>query len=223
MSRDVEAAVRYPFQGEWPRRLLIGSVLVATLPLIVPGVILGGYWVRVLRSTMDGASEPPAFEAWEDLLVDGLYATGIGLGYYAPSYLLGFLLVSVGVALLVIPPVGLLFLVLALLFFVLPGYLLHGALANYALEGELRAGFELPTLRRFWTHPEYVVGTVVGYLLLGVGVLLVKIAGASLLGLLLVPPIKFGAWLVAYRVWGESIDETLPIVLEDESMTETTA
>ena len=52
----------------------IGGVLLLLSPLLIPVFIVLGYVMRVLRRTADGHDEPPVFDEWGDLLIDGLKA-----------------------------------------------------------------------------------------------------------------------------------------------------
>ncbi|MDY6776363.1 MAG: DUF4013 domain-containing protein [Halobacteria archaeon] len=49
--------------------------------LILPIFVVTGYYVRVLRTTVEGDERPPSFDDWGDLLVEGLKATVIGIIY----------------------------------------------------------------------------------------------------------------------------------------------
>ena len=82
---------RFPFEGPgWQTKILVGSAFVlanSILPLI-PGILVGGYVLRVMRQTIDG-KEPalPAWDDWGKMLVDGLRMMVINLVYFLPALL----------------------------------------------------------------------------------------------------------------------------------------
>ncbi|SDZ90078.1 Protein of unknown function [Haloplanus vescus] len=88
-SADVTPAIdtlaRWPLDTEdWPRTVLVGALLVATLPFVVPGVLLAGYAVRVLR--VDVGDDPlPRFTDIRALAETGVRATGIVAAYHLPA------------------------------------------------------------------------------------------------------------------------------------------
>ena len=66
----------YNFAWYWTkqigwRRALLGTILLATSFLIVPGLILLGYAYRVGRATARGEAVPPAPDDWAALAKDG--------------------------------------------------------------------------------------------------------------------------------------------------------
>jgi hypothetical protein len=78
MALDLEALLTYPMESDdWIVTVAIGTVLTIFSFLIIPGFLVYGYLVRALRAGMDGASEPPEFDDWGTLFVEGLIATVI--------------------------------------------------------------------------------------------------------------------------------------------------
>lgn len=66
------------------------AVVSLVLPLVAaPWLPVLGHGVAVLRATIDGAAEPPRFEDWERLAVDGLRATVVVAAYALPLAALG--------------------------------------------------------------------------------------------------------------------------------------
>ncbi|MFP8952850.1 DUF4013 domain-containing protein [Natrialbaceae archaeon A-arb3/5] len=86
-----EDAASYPVRGEWTERTVVGSLLAISSVFIAPAVLLAGYCVRVLETTLADADEPPAFDSWRDLAVRGLGATAITVAYLVVPLLLGLL------------------------------------------------------------------------------------------------------------------------------------
>ena len=106
VSRMLEDALKYPLRGEESTAtLLIGGglaiaglivtglgvllslVFVGFLALpfaLVPGVIVQGYLADVMRHRLRGDPNPPTFEDWPDLFVDGLKMLLGGVVYAIP-------------------------------------------------------------------------------------------------------------------------------------------
>ena len=74
----------------WERTVLIGGLLAFFSFLLVPGFLVMGYLLRVVRATMHGeAADPPVFDDWAAMGVDGLKAFLISLVYgFVPGVIL---------------------------------------------------------------------------------------------------------------------------------------
>ena len=74
---DVNKAVRFVFDDkQWISKLLIGALMSVLAFLILPGLILQGYLVKVIRQVMGGNdNELPEWTDWGKLLSDGLFVT----------------------------------------------------------------------------------------------------------------------------------------------------
>lgn len=83
MSVVFREAFRYPWNDreEANTTVLLGGLLTFFTFLVVPQIILLGYFVRVLRGTSRGDETPPTFDRWRELLVDGTKAYVIWLGW----------------------------------------------------------------------------------------------------------------------------------------------
>lgn len=78
-----EKAISYPVSGEKAiGALVIGSLLTLLSVLILPGLLVFGYLVRVLRQDATDGAEVPGYDEWGALLVDGLKATLVTIGYF---------------------------------------------------------------------------------------------------------------------------------------------
>src|SRR6056297_984490 len=140
--------------------LLLGGVLLLASPLLIPAFAVLGYVVRVLRRTADGDDEPPVFDAWGELLVDGLKAfvvtfvySLLPLGVVAVAAVLsiGTLVVvpggeSVGAGTVVVGLIVLVGGLLALLASLVGLYVTPAAVAAVADSGRVGDGFALGTL-----------------------------------------------------------------------------
>jgi len=77
-----QEALNYPRDSDSAvKNVAIGGLLLFLSFLVVPTFFMVGYVVRSLRNVLDGIEEPPAFDEWGDLFVDGLKAFAIGLAY----------------------------------------------------------------------------------------------------------------------------------------------
>ena len=176
MSLDIEALLTYPMESDdWIVTVIVGTILTILSVLVLPAFLLYGYFVRVLRGGLTDAPEPPVFDDWGSLLVEGLVATVILLVYQLLPLVV--LAVTVGGSLASIATgteagtgVGLagliggfvLFTLLALVF----GYVGLIGVANYAREGDLGAGFDVGVITDVATSTEYAVPWIVGVVVL---------------------------------------------------------
>jgi hypothetical protein len=229
---DVEDAVRYPLAGEDAAvTLLIGGglLLLATLinfvaaillflfvgallfPLaLVPQVLVQGYLVRVLRSTVDGGAEPPVFDEWVDLGVDGLRLVLVAVVYSFPLVVVGVLLTAVFVgasvaaggsdagtasAVLILVTVvgGLLVLLLTLLV----AYFAPVGLCAMVHENDVWAAFDVDRLRRVGLDRDYAVAWAIGAAVMVVGGTLAQMLFVLLVGF----PIAFAAQVAGFRLF----------------------
>jgi hypothetical protein len=208
-----ERAVRYPTQREsWLTTVLIGGILLLLGFLLVPLFLVYGYLVRAIRTSTAGDPEPPAFDDWGTLLIDGVQAwlvfflymlvpvvtaavlfggsvaaiaTGSDIGISAG---LGGLFVALGVTL-----------VLSLVF----GYVAVVALVNFAREGQFGAAFDVTTIKTVALDGDYAVawlGSVLVFLVVGL------FGAVPLIGWALAPVATFYAAVVAAALWADGFD-----------------
>ncbi len=79
---SIDDALTYPMEDDdWTVTVLIGGGLSLLSFLIVPAILVYGYLVQAIRKRADGATQPPGFEDWGELLVDGVKAWLIGIEY----------------------------------------------------------------------------------------------------------------------------------------------
>jgi hypothetical protein len=152
-------SLSYPRRGTgvWTRHLIGGALLLFGW-LFVPILLVYGYLVRVVRGVVAGEAQPPAWDEWGDLLVDGVKYLLVSVVYGIPTAVLGGLLgvvsaaLAVGVetgsmaltgaAAVVLVVLGLLTAVVGLL----AGYLLPAAVVNFVLADDVMAAFHLRTV-----------------------------------------------------------------------------
>ncbi len=89
---------RFPFIGpEWRNRFLLGSVLLLASFLIpiLPGLIVAGYALRIVRQAIQGEElYLPPWDDWGKLFLDGLRWTVVSIVFFLP----GSLVIGIGVA-----------------------------------------------------------------------------------------------------------------------------
>jgi hypothetical protein len=149
----------------WTKTALIGGVLLFFGWLLVPVFVLYGFYLRVLRGTIEGDDQPPAFDDFGGLISDGLRAFAVALGYAAiPIVVWVFFLVVGGLlrgALGVV--VGL---VGSLVMFVLGlalAYLLPAGLASLAERDSIGAAFDVDSIRPVVTSSNYAMSWLIGF------------------------------------------------------------
>jgi hypothetical protein len=240
----LQESLEYPASGDDAvKTLLIGGILTLASVLLLPVIVVLGYLVRVLRTTIDGEEEPPVFEDWEALLVDGLKATGVALAYFAVPVIVSILLavsvlftVSTTVVVseagdVVAEPAAvaggglivLLFLVgtiFSVFWSLAAAYVLPASLARLATTDRIGAAFQF---REIWTTVK-TGGYAVPWLL----ALAVSIAAGFVVGVVsLIPAIGavavafvyFYTNVVAFRLYGEGVVRATPVETVPETET----
>lgn len=229
-------ALEFPRRGEdWLQTVLIGGVLSLLSFLIVPGIIVNGYLLRVLRAGIDGDETPPTFGDWADLLVDGILVWVVQLIFVGvPMFLLmvvvGSFAVITGVSMstgMEPPPgaamaagglVAVLLLLAVGLILLVAVYLLPAALANFARTGEFTAAFHLRTVGQAALSADYLIAMV---LVIVVSVILGFIG--SLLTIILVGIfVLFYLQMVIYHLFGQGFAAGLGLEPADVATTEPT-
>jgi hypothetical protein len=223
-----EDALRYAFEDDDAlTTIAIGGLLGLFGFLLVPAILVLGYLVRVVRDVhADETAPPPAFEDWEELLVDGLKALLVTLAYtLVPALLLtiavapvvliagvsvdgsggGPTIVGTVILLLVlaIGLVGLLLLLAAI-------YLVPTALATFASTGRLGAAFSPGELRAVGTSGTFVTGWLVALAITLLAGFLEGVLAATVVGLLAVPFLNFYANVAAAYALGVGLPDERP-------------
>lgn len=219
-------ALEFPFEGDdWLQTVLIGGVLSLFSFLILPGILVNGYLLRLVRAGVNGDDTPPKFGEWIALLVDGVLVWVVQFVYAAvPTFLLVLVMGSFTVvtdvststgpdpaaspdgALLGGVVGGLVAIVLVLLVLAAV-YLMPAALANYARTGDFTDAFALRTVAAGAFSSEYLLAIV---LVVVVSIVLGLIG--SLLTLVLVGVfVLFYLQMVVYHLFGQGFARGLDL------------
>jgi hypothetical protein len=231
-TQMIEDAIRYPGRSDEAAKTVgIGGLLTLFGFLLVPVVAVAGYLVRVLRTTLDGDEEPPAFDDWEPLLVDGLKATAITLAYFAvPLVVTLFATLSV---LIFVPAsfavsgsevgaadaavrtglgLGVLLLIggvlVSAVWSLAASYVLPVALARFVTTGRIGAAFALRDVWGVAATSGYAVAWLFALAVtVGAGIVIGAVNVVPLLGLVAGAVVSFYASVVAFRLYGEGVAE----------------
>jgi hypothetical protein len=208
------AALEFPFESDdWLQTVLIGGVLSLLSFLILPGILVNGYLLRVVRAGVQGDETPPKFGDWTDLLVDGILVWVVQFVYAAvPTFLLfvvgGSFAVATDVSSLtgaepIAAPegafVGILVGLLLLILLLAAVYLLPAAIANYARTGGFTAAFALPTVAAGALSTVYLLALA---LVVGVSIVL-GLIGSLLMIVLVGVFVLFYLQIVVYHLVGQ--------------------
>lgn len=216
----LEDSLSYPTTGESGlARILIGGVLGVLSILLFPSFIVYGYMVRAMAASSRDVAEPPAFEDWGGLFVDGVKAAVVGIAYSLVPIVLMLLTVGMlsagssaggnaGGLLAGFGAFGL-FVVVLLIFAI--QYVLPAALTNLGREGNLGAAFDFDTLKPVLTSGEYIKAVVLtfGVALVG-GIAFMVFALFTLgVGYLAAPFFYFWLYLAGSYMFGTAFGDVV--------------
>ena len=205
---DIVENIKYPTtDSEWIKKILIGGIL-----LIIPIInfIIGGYYIKTLRGSIEGKPGLPEWDDWGDLFVKGLMVAIIGLIYMLIPLIV--LFVSIGgvitaaissgdfsAASISAIVGGSLFSVVLMLIVCL---VLPMALSIYAKEDSIGAAFRIgEILSRIKSVPgDYIITIIVLYALLFIVNL---VAAIPIIGWVIIIFANFYIALVASKMFGE--------------------
>jgi hypothetical protein len=213
-------AISFPRQSDdWLTTLLIGALLSIFSFLIVPGLILQGYLLRVARAGANDAEEPPSFGDWVELLIDGIKAfvvafvygilpaaifvtaTSVLAGGAAFSALSGNEGAAAGFGVLI----ALVVLVMVPIFFLI-GYLTVAAQVRLAVTGDLGAAFQLRTVLGIAFDVEFFVAFLLA-VIVGIGLsVLGSILVIVLVGLLILIYAQISMYYLFGRGYGKATE-----------------
>ncbi|WP_297885861.1 DUF4013 domain-containing protein [uncultured Halorubrum sp.] len=227
----IEASLNYLRDGDDALvTTLIGGVLLLASPLLIPSFLVLGYLARVIRRTADGDDEPPAFDEWGDLLVEGLKAFAVTFVYSLVPLAVLAVAAAFGVGAAVLGSaegaggllgglvgglVALALVVVALAASLAGLYVTPAALAAVAESGRVGDGFALGTLWGIVTKRAYAVGWLTAAA--------VVFAGALAIGVLSIVPVlgtiagffvQFYAVVAAAAIIGWTWTDVRPVTAE---------
>ena len=211
----LEDGLSYPLAGDSALgRIVIGGFLGLLSFLVIPGIVLFGYLVRVLEHTARGEETPPAFDDWGGMLVDGLKAFVVTLAYgFLPIALLA---VTVGTAVVgagsgssagsILGGIGVLGALVSLFAMMVIYYLVPAALTNMAVEDSLGAAFDFGTLKGSLLSADYLVAWLVPFAIgVVLNVLTVALVAVTFgIGGLVVPFVQFYAQVAIFYMFGRA-------------------
>lgn len=216
----LEESLSYPTNGESGlARILIGGVLGIFSFLLFPLFIVYGYMIHAMAAASRAETEPPAFEDWGDLLVDGIKASVVGLAYALVPLVLMFTTTGVlsagssagGNAGGVLAGLGALgFLVVVLLLFALQ-YALPAALTNMGREGSIGAAFDFDALKPVLTSGEYLKAVLLTFGVALVGGIAFSVFALVTLGVgyLVAPFFYFWLYLAGSYLFGTAFGDAV--------------
>lgn len=205
---DIIESVKFPSTDVgWIKKILIGGILLI-IPII--NLIIGGYYIKTLRGSIEGKPGLPEWDDWGDLFIKGLMVAIIVFIYSLIPLIV--LFVSIGGALTAAISSGdfsatsmsaivggSLFSVVLMLIVCL---VLPMALSIYAKEDSIGAAFRIgEILSRIKSVPgDYIISIIVLYALLFIVNL---VAAIPILGWVIIIFANFYITLVASKMFGE--------------------
>lgn len=234
MDVDLEWLAKYPMESDdWIVTVAIGGIMLILSFLVIPILAVWGYLVRAIRAGMEGAEEPPVFDDWGDLMMEGLVAGIIGLIYQIiPGIVFGVFVLGSLAAMLSGSDAGagagflglfggfFLWWVLAIIF----GYVGFAGVANYAKEGDFGAGFDFGVIKEVATSREYMMAWVYVIVLnIVVGIITGILNIIPFLGALVGLFVSFYALIIAGWLWGDGFATAVEASADVRTETEATA
>lgn len=67
----ISDSIKYPSQ-DWKKIIILGILIILSIYLIIPIVLVMGYFFRILKSSIAGFDELPDFDEWGEMFIDGL-------------------------------------------------------------------------------------------------------------------------------------------------------
>lgn len=218
----LEDSLSYPTNGDSGLvRILIGGALGVLSLLFFPAFLVTGYMVRAMAASSRGVAEPPAFEDWTGLFVDGIKATVVGTVYSLVPMVLMLLTVGMlsagssaggnaGGLLVGLGAFGL-FVGVILVFAI--QYVFPAALTNLGREGRLGAAFDFDTLKPVLTSREYIKAVVLMFGAAFVsGIAFMVFALFTLgIGYLVAPFFSFWLYLAGSYMFGTAFGDVVEV------------
>jgi hypothetical protein len=209
----IQEGISYPLKGDSAlTRIIVGTLLTVGSFLLIPAFVLLGYLVNVLEQSARGGSDPPAFDDWAGMLVDGLKATLVTMVYgIIPFGIMSVFISSIaaggiteGGAGSILAGVGLIGILLSFVALVVVYYLVPAALTNMAIEDSLGAAFDFQGLKDVLLSSEYLIAWLVPFGISFVLNIVVFLLSVTVIGLVLVPSLQFYAQVAIFFMFGRA-------------------
>ncbi|WP_267643713.1 DUF4013 domain-containing protein [Haloarchaeobius amylolyticus] len=204
------------------RTLLIGTLLVMLGFLVVPLFIVSGYIVGVVRAARND-DEPPVWEDWKQLTLDGVKMTLVLLAFLVIPLLLGLTaLVLAGITVdaqtgqLALESVGALAIALSVAAFVVGLVALYVspiAVAHFAESGRMGDAFDFGEFRQAATNGTYAIAWLLAFAVNVVGgVIATGLGSLPWIGVFLGALAVFYLNVVTWYIYGQGVglSEGLP-------------
>jgi hypothetical protein len=216
-----EEGLSYPLKGDSALgRIIIGGLLGFGSFLVIPGFALLGYLVWVLGGAARGEEEPPAFDDWVDMIVDGLKATVVAIVYGIVPFVLVFVSIFViagggatgsEAGMSILGGIGIIGILVSFLAMFVLYYLIPAALTNMALEGSVEAAFDFGTIKQAVLSVDYLVAWLIPFVLAFLANIVTGILAITIVGLVAVPFIQFYIQVAAFYMFGAAFGEVVGV------------
>lgn len=216
-----EEGLSYPLKGdEALGRMIIGGLLGFGSFLVIPAFALLGYLVWVLGGAARGEEEPPAFDNWGEMLVDGLKATVVAIVYGIVPFVLVFLSIFViagggatgsETGMGILGGIGVIGILVSLVAMFVLYYLIPAALTNMALEGSVEAAFDFGTIKQAVLSVDYLVAWLIPFVLAFLANIVTAILAITVIGLVAVPFIQFYIQVAAFYMFGAAFGNVVGV------------
>lgn len=213
---ELTSAATYPTNEDgWLKTVTVGAALEYLSFLVVPLFVLLGYYVRVMRETIDGVDEPPTYADPGELAADGGKAALVLLAYLLVPTVVFWVLVGTTVVGALSGNVGLgsaivailVGLLIALAVLALFTYVGAAGLAAFASTGSLGAAFSPSIFGVLVSRAYFKAWVFVWIVSTGAGLILSVIGAIPVLNLVLVvlAPMKVKYVGTVYaRLWAQA-------------------
>lgn len=221
-----EEGMKFPLEGDDAvKRIVIGGLLGIFSWLIIPAFALVGYYVQVAQAGVEQHAEPPAFDDWGDLIVQGIVGTVIMIAYAIIPILLVMVTSGLGFAGAsqggtaggIIGGLGALGLLVSLLALVVVYYAIPAGITNYAIEGNLGAAFDVDAIKPVLLSGDYLVAWLVPFVLAFILNIVVVLLAITFVGLILVPFLQFYVYVAVMYMFGRAFAEALGMATAEDA------
>lgn len=212
-------ALNYPRESDSAvKTIVIGGLLLFFSFLVVPTFFVIGYVVRTLRGVLNGETEPPVFDDWGDLGMDGLKVFVIGFVYsLVPTAIAVAALFASGVTVGLGGngsgsglAVGFIVVVAALAVAIVSlamAYVLPAAVVAFVRTDSIAAAFSPGELRAMAFSRTYATGWLVAVAISLLSGVVIGVLNAVLIGALLAPFLTFYANVAGTYAIGTAVNE----------------